>query len=54
MNMEKNPQLELSRANLNRLYEILQREVGMDSLDMAFFEVAVERAFNVELPGDND
>ena len=48
--MDKNPQLELSRANLDRLYTILQREVGMDSLDQAFFEVAVERAFGVELP----
>lgn len=48
--MDKNPQIELSRANLDRLYSILRDDVGMDSLDKLFFEASVERAFHVKLP----
>ena len=49
--MDKNPTIELSRANLDRLYEIMNKQVGMDSLDQVFFEVSVERAFGVKIPG---
>lgn len=50
--MNESPQIELSRSNLDRLYEILSREVGMDSLDRLFFETAVEKAFGVKLPDE--
>ena len=51
--MKENPQIELSRANLERLYSILRDDVGMDSLDKLFFETSIERAFHVKLPPDN-
>ena len=47
---KNNPTIELSRENLDRLYEIMAREVGMDSLDALMFEAIVERAFKVKLP----
>ena len=47
---EQNPTIELSRENLDRLYLIMSREVGMDSLDALMFESCVERAFGIKLP----
>lgn len=48
--MNENPQITLSRANLDKFYDIMQHEVGMDSLDQVIFESCVERAFGVTLP----
>ena len=50
LKMNENPQITLSRANLDKFYDIMQHEVGMDSLDQVIFESCVERAFGVTLP----